>query len=258
MTRFFDIGGSLNFRHLGGYETQDGRHTRGDMLFRGGWFDVIDDTDVQRFTATGISCIFDLRSTPEREQRPLSARIREQASVSELGITPGSMGSYLLSLPHLPAEEINCKDAMIRMHEEMLEEAIPVFRAFFQQLIAHDGPIMLMCATGKDRTGVASALLLSALGVPIDTIFADYLISAEVYRGKELSFARHHGLDALGIDLNLVKDVFTVYPEYLGAVLRQIDEEAGGMEIFLSEVLSLPASSRDHLKKRFLIEHTAC
>lgn len=254
MSRFIDIGGSLNFRHLGGYETVDGRRTRPDALFRGGWFDLVDDQDADRFAATGIRRIFDFRSGPERDKRPLGARIREQAKVCELGISPGSMGPYLQSLRDLPAADVDCKAAMTRMHYEMLGEGTPRFREFFRQLAAGDGPFMIMCSTGKDRTGVASVLLLSALGVPWETILADYLISADVYRDREVIFARSHGLEALGVDLNLVKDVFTVHPEYLGAVLQRIDETAGGMEGFITDTLGLSAGDRKRLQDAYL-EH---
>jgi protein-tyrosine phosphatase len=254
MTRFIPIGGSLNFRHLGGYRTGDGRSTRADMLFRGGWFDLAGPADEGRFAATGIRRIFDFRSPPEREKRPLDDRIGRQAEIVEVGISPGSMGPYLRGLRDLPPEQVDCRSAMIRMHYEMLTEGLPRFRQFLQHLAAADGPAMIMCSTGKDRTGVATALLLSTLGVPRETVFDDYLISAEVYRGKELEFARNHGLEALGVDLALVKDVFTVYPDYLSAVWRRIDETAGGMEAFLSGAMGLTDSDRRRLQEVFLTE----
>lgn len=252
MTRFVGIGESLNFRHLGGYRTSEGRVTRADALFRGGWFDLVSAGDDDRFAATGIRRIFDFRSPPEREKRPLSGKVGRQAEIVELGISPGSMGPYLRSLPDLPAAQVDCRKAMTRMHYEMLTEGIPRFRQFFQHLVHSEGPVMIMCSTGKDRTGVASALLLSALGVPRETIFEDYLISAEIYRGKELAFARDHGLEALGVDLNLVKDVFTVYPDYLEAVWRRIEETAGSMEGFLTDTMSLAADDRRRLQDAFL------
>lgn len=252
MSRFVEIGGSLNFRHIGGYETVDGRRTRADALFRGGWFELAGDEDADRFAATGIRRIFDFRSDAERQKRPLGERIRRQAEIHALGITPGSMGPYLQSLRHLPVADVDCKMAMTRMHYEMLDEGTSRFREFFGHLVAGEGPFMIMCSTGKDRTGVATALLLSALGVPRETILDDYLISAEVYRGKELTFARNHGLEALGVDLDLVKDVFTVHPEYLGAVLQRIDETAGSMEGFLSDMLGLATDDRNHLRRAYL------
>ncbi|MEN3953296.1 tyrosine-protein phosphatase [Iodidimonas sp. SYSU 1G8] len=252
MSRFIPIGDSVNFRHLGGYEGAGGRRTREDALFRGGWFEIADDDDAARFAATGIRRIFDFRSTAEREKRPLGPRIRESVQIHELGISPGSMGPYLQSLRNLPAAEADCKSAMTRMHREMLEEGTPRFREFFARLVGDQGPFMIMCSTGKDRTGVVSALLLSALGVSKTTVLEDYLISADVYRDKELVFARNHGLDALGIDLTLVKDVFTVHPEYIGAVFKRIDEDAGSLERFIAETLGVGSEQRQLLQNAYL------
>lgn len=252
MSRFVNIGGSLNFRHLGGYETIDGRRIRPGVLFRGGWFELVNDQDADRFAATGIRRIFDFRSGPERDKRPLNERIREQTVIHELGISPGSMGPYLQSIRDLPVDQVDCKAAMTRMHYEMLVEGTPRFREFFMHLAAGEGPFMIMCSTGKDRTGVATVLLLSALGVPRETILEDYLISADVYRDKELTFARSHGLEALGVDLNLVKDVFTVHPEYLQAVLKRINETGGSMDGFIADTLGLADDDRRRLRDTYL------
>jgi len=248
MSRFIEIGGSLNFRHLGDYETADGRRTRADSLYRGGWFELADAQDADRFAATGIRRIFDFRSEPERAKRPLGEGIRAQAEIVELEITPGRMGPYLQRLRDLPPAQVDCKAEMTQMHYEMLNQGIPRFRAFLHDLVERGGPAMIMCSTGKDRTGVASALLLTALGVPQSTVLADYLISADVYRGRELTFARNHGLEALGIDLNLVKDVFTVHPEYLGAVWQRIDEIVGSREAFLRDMMALSADDLQRLR----------
>jgi protein-tyrosine phosphatase len=235
---------------MGGYETGSGRRTRGDMLFRGGWFDLANESDVTTFEATGIKHIFDFRSEPERARRPLGEAIRSRANIVELGISPGSMGPYLRSIREQQPEQINCKSAMTRMHYEMLDEGIPRFRTFFRHLRYVEEPFMIMCSTGKDRTGVASALLLAALNVPDDALFDDYLISADAYRGREVTFARNHGLETLGVDLNLVKDVFTVHPEYLRAVWRRIDDLTGSMTNFLNETMSLSdAKLRDLAEK---------
>jgi len=51
----------------------------------------------------------------------------------------------------------------------------PALRFLFKRLEADAPPTLLHCAAGKDRTGIASALLLHALGMPFDVIAEDYL-----------------------------------------------------------------------------------
>jgi protein-tyrosine phosphatase len=217
--RFLDLGGSRNFRHMGGYRASNGMTTRPDRLFRSGWFDLQDADERDRFDALGIEQIFDLRTDAEREKQPLVLH-EGTASVTSLPIASGSMGAYLDTVSALSPDEIDCKSAMIRMYSEMPARGMAAFRELFEALGGGDGGSLVICATGKDRTGVASALLLKALGVGSADVMADYLISADVYRGHEEEFARRHNYEQrTGHSLSLFRDVFTVHPEYLQAAL---------------------------------------
>jgi protein-tyrosine phosphatase len=218
LDRFLNLGGSRNFRHMGGYAAAGGTRTRADRLFRSGWFDLQEEEEVRRFGGLGIRQVFDLRSDPERERQPL--RLPGDAPpVTSLPITSGSMGAYLDTVSSLDPAEIDCKAAMVSMYREMPREGRAAFEALFRDLAAGDGGALILCATGKDRTGVASALLLTALGVSKADVLNDYLISADVYRGHEEEFARRHGYEErTGHALGLFRDVFTVHSGYLDAI----------------------------------------
>ncbi len=55
----------------------------------------------------------------------------------------------------------------------------PQMRLLFNTLKRGEGPIEYNCSAGQDRTGFATALILSALGVPRETIYKDYLLSVK-------------------------------------------------------------------------------
>ncbi len=251
--RFVPITDSLNFRHMGGYETVGGKITRGDLLYRSGWFELSTPHDVELFESLALAKVFDFRSEPERKRKPLILGVANPPELVELGISPGSMGPYLQQISNLPPHEVDCKREMIRMHSTLLNEGLPRYRELFAQLVQGSGPVLLLCSTGKDRTGVAAALMLTVLGVPWATIREDYLLSAQVYRGHELTFARNHGLDRLGVDLNLVRDVFTVHPEYLDAVWGSALSLGGSMESFLHQHLQLRGADIKHLREAFTV-----
>ena len=55
------------------------------------------------------------------------------------------------------------------------------YKRFFEILINRQAaPLLFHCSAGKDRTGIAAALLLSALGVDKETVMQDYLLSANM------------------------------------------------------------------------------
>lgn len=228
-----------NFRHMGGYLTRSGRVTRGDRLFRSGWFELNCASDVERFSQLNISRVFDFRTDLEKERRPLNLNVANPPEVIDLEIGHGNMGVYLQRISEVPSEDIDCRSEMIVMYSRMLDDARSTFSQFFDYLKGTTSPILLMCSTGKDRTGVASALLLLALGVPRVRVMEDFLISADVYRGRELEFARRHGFDQEAINLSKLKDLYTVDEQYLDAALNRAIEVAGDFGAFLEECLGV-------------------
>ena len=51
------------------------------------------------------------------------------------------------------------------------------FRILFEHIQKGDVPILIHCASGKDRTGVACMLILLALGVDREIVLEDYLFN---------------------------------------------------------------------------------
>jgi protein-tyrosine phosphatase len=61
---------------------------------------------------------------------------------------------------------------------ELATKFTPEYRSFFSELIASNGqPTLFHCAAGKDRTGFAAACILRILGVPLDIVVQDYLLT---------------------------------------------------------------------------------
>ena len=75
------------------------------------------------------------------------------------------MGPHLAKLATPGASQLDTKGAMTQMYYELLDEGREQFRSFHASAAENEGPLMIMCTLGKDRTGVASALLLTAIGV---------------------------------------------------------------------------------------------
>lgn len=144
-----------NFRDIGGYKAADGKQVRWGLIYRSGATPLLSDHDVAYIRALGLQSMIDLRSTEERQLAP--TRLGNQ------GIRYSAV-DYSLS-------DISGN------YEYLLTALAPQYRALFRELVSNKGPMSYNCTGGQDRTGVATALILSALGVPRDTILDDYHLS---------------------------------------------------------------------------------
>jgi len=159
-----------NFRDLGGYKGAGGKTVRWGKVFRSGALPLLTDQDYTLLGGLNIGTIVDLRSIEEREvagtlldDRTGALFVSNDYSLKPLMANMGSMkGEYV--------------------YTGMEKLLAPQYRSLFRRLLADDGAVMYHCSAGQDRTGIASALILSALGVDRETILADYHLSTQLRR----------------------------------------------------------------------------
>ncbi len=169
----FELASGLNFRDLGGLATGDGRTTRRGVLFRAGAFADLTASDAARLhDEFGLRFVFDLRGS---EESAVEGR--------------GALGAYPvvhINLPLLdfsyvletdvPAESAD--DALMPRYLASLDRDPNMVAAVALAAQAlTQGPAVLHCAFGKDRTGQVIALLLRLVGVTEDAIIGDYMAS---------------------------------------------------------------------------------
>jgi protein-tyrosine phosphatase len=170
MERLIALDGAVNFRDLGGYATVDGRRTRWRVLFRADGLSELSQTDFSIMRALGIRTVVDLRSGHEVEQ----SRFDVDAHPVDFHHFP-----FIDQVPDV--EQWDRRPGLLgAQYKEMLDDAAPQIIGALEVLTAPDSrPAVFHCTAGKDRTGLLSALVLSLLGVPEETVVADYALSGE-------------------------------------------------------------------------------
>ena len=170
MERLIALEGAVNFRDLGGYATLDGRRTRWRVLFRADGLSELSQTDFSVMRELGIRTVVDLRSGHEVEQ----SRFDVEAHPVDFHHFP-----FIDQLPDV--EQWDRRPGLLgAQYKEMLVDAAPQIIGALEVLTAPDSrPAVFHCTAGKDRTGLLSALVLSLLGVPEETVVADYALSGE-------------------------------------------------------------------------------
>jgi len=170
--RLVALEGCFNFRDLGGYPTSDGRIVRWRRLFRADGPHALTNADARMLGELGLQSIIDLRTTDETER-------------GQYVTHAGTATSYHLPMTDVLPDERELANWTDPVHvgEHYIEMATRGRDAIAQaiRIMAADDalPAVFHCSAGKDRTGVLAALLLGMLGVPDDTIIADYALSRD-------------------------------------------------------------------------------
>jgi protein-tyrosine phosphatase len=168
--RLVPFEGVLNFRDLGGYQSDDGRRTRWRTVYRSDALHDLTEGDVRAFRELGVATVVDLRSASEIEYTGRGLLARE---------TVHFVHAPLYS--HFQSDEPRAsfdEGYLARRYLEYLEGGAPaIVRVIEQMTNPASYPLVLNCFLGKDRTGVVTALVLSCLGVERSTVVEDYALT---------------------------------------------------------------------------------
>jgi protein-tyrosine phosphatase len=113
-------------------------------------------------------------------------------------------------------------------------------------------PAVFHCTTGKDRTGWAAAALLTLLGVPRETVMADFMRTND-YTLPQFK-QQIDDFVAAGGDRSIAEAVFGVKPEYLEAAFDEMQQGFGTIETYFTKALGIDAEGQKALIHRFLVQ----
>ena len=256
-SRTIDLDGTVNFRQLGGYRARDGRRVRWGTLFRSEHLGCLSDEDLERMEGLGLGCICDLRSARERVGAPDRVPSRVAPRLVRLEIDQAALISpstaARVSRPGVTSADI--ADGMRESYRRMVSHCTEQFASFLQLL--HDGanlPLLVHCTGGKDRSGFAAAILLSALGVPRRTVFHDYLLTNKQMARHQEGFA-----DDLAFSLRLEQEkgplapLFVADRLYLKESFDEIDRLHGSFDGYLRQGLRVSDEQRRRLQDALLV-----
>lgn len=176
-TRLLPLEGGRNFRDLGGYATEDGRTVKWGKVFRSGTMHELTDNDYKYLSGIGIKVVCDFRAAQERAAEPTNWRAGavDYVHFPDPASDPGGNFMRVLFEPDVTPDMV--ANAMAKGYPAIAKEQAPAYAEMFDRLAAGEIPLAFNCSAGKDRAGTGAALLLTALGVPRDTVVADYALS---------------------------------------------------------------------------------
>ncbi len=257
--RISSLTGIHNFRDYGHYKTLDGAMIRSGFLFRSGQHSDADTSDLSYVATLNLAHVVDLRGDSERVRHPCR---RHEDFIASVITVPGETSGSGNAPHHEAAKGIStareAHDAMVNLYRHMPFRAnlIAIFKRYFETLAANQGPNLVHCLAGKDRTGLAVALLHDMLGVHNDDMMADYMLTntagnaaARIAAGAEV-VRRDFGPDMTD---EAVATLMSVDRAYLTTAFAVIRDTHGSLSAYRDTVLGVTRDQENKIKAAVLV-----
>ena len=250
LRRILHFDGALNVRDLGGVSTSDGQQVRFGLAYRSDDLADLSALDLAELEKRSVQTIVDFRSSEEVEARP--SRLPPGATVvsAPFGRGERTAGEVMESLIAGKLTREDAHQILLDSYRHIAEIGSPAFAVLIRSIIDRS-PVLFHCAGGKDRTGVAAAVILSILGVDREQIVEDYMLTNGRLTDQSSTFQLRlaeypeESRDVL-LALGLAK------PDYIELALDVIDGEFGGIDAYAQNQLSLSLAEVDALRELLL------
>lgn len=251
--RVLPLQGGQNFRDLGGYRTTDGRTVKWGLLYRSGSMYFLTDVDHAYLETLGIRTVCDFRDKNERATEPAvwPAGHAPQVLEDDYHMDMGGIGKTAPG--HVPTVT-EARAAIAGLYPRLLRQFNGQYRRMFAELLAGHAPLAFNCTAGKDRTGVAAALLLTALGVPRATVIEDYTLSNRYFDpGKVVRSDAQASSQWKSLPPDVLKAYMAADPAYIGEIFKVMDAHPGGAFGYLRDELGLNGAKIARLRRLYTL-----
>ncbi|MDR0352812.1 MAG: tyrosine-protein phosphatase [Opitutaceae bacterium] len=244
--------GGINFRDLGGLPAANGRRVRPGLLFRSGTLAHLTPADRARLAAARLTRVLDLRDAVETAREPDA--LWDGARYENIPANPLGRGAGASIDQYTPEflEKLDPRKFMRDLYREL-----PLENRAYRRLMAvlretePGAATVFHCAVGKDRTGVAAAIVLLALGADRATLLADYTRTEQTLapHRERVQTALAGKLD--GLALEHLRVLMAAREEFIAVALASI-ESRGGADAWLAAEFGLDAPARAALQAKYL------
>lgn len=253
----------LGFRELGGLSAERGQVIAHGMLYRSANLELersdeyevaFQEDNIAQFRALGIGTIIDLRTPQEELVSPSGWPKATGATRISVPIFDGVAGSSTDIMGDLFSGKLSVvtPEDLGAMYVTSLKYRASAYGLAVTSIAeAESLPVLVHCASGKDRTGLVVAVLLASLGSTRQEIVEDYQQTG-LYR-KDRIVKYLPALEIRGINPDDVRAFFETPAEAINMALDFVEAEFGSAERYLMDGAKVSQVAMASLRTRFLI-----
>ena len=249
--RVLKLEGGINFRDIGGYRTKDGRTVKCGLVYRSGTLSRLTEADWTQINGLNIKLVCDLRSDDEIAEDP--DKLPQMMTYKHLPVNTQNDSFNRLRALFFNKRQI--ATLLPRTYTELMVDRNPqVMGGVLRFLADADNlPALIHCTAGKDRTGVTFMLLLHVLGVPEETIAADYSLSNLYHEFFfEVAEVALRPIARFGFKVDDLTPLLTADPQTVTTVFDYIREKYGTVERYLADKAGVDAAMIEQLRANLL------
>lgn len=216
--------GCYNFRDLGSYKTYDGRRIASGRIYRSDAMGNVSDLSIL-LLKLGINTVVDLRSLTEVERAPVQLCESIDYVHCDVSYDETFTGNNLRCL----LQNREFENAIYG--DNSAKHAAARYRDIFRRLLKlqDNEAILFFCSLGRDRTGMAAALILHVLGVSREGIIDDYMQSEKMLQ-PIMSGITEAVANVAGLPDNVVTEAMRIKPENIYLFFRSLTRLYGGVD----------------------------
>lgn len=261
--RCLPLEGPCNFRDLGGFETSFGKKVKWNKFYRSDSLSTLTNKDLKYLEALNLKKILDFRSEQEAEyEKDKSIKDVEYINISAIPIKDNLNGNFNgnLDMAYLlknSSSFLSNNNDSINFLEDSYKDMVfenKAFKALLEILKEDDiRPFVYHCKSGKDRTGIGSALILLLLGVPMDKVKEDYLAS-NIYRKNynDSTLEKYKAYLDTEDKITIFKIIMEVKEEYFNAAFNKIFSKYETIEDYFLHEFNLNKEDINSLREKYL------
>lgn len=264
--RHIHLGGTFNTRDYGGYQTTDGGRVKWRRLYRSDDLHTLTRNDITWFQTHQLTTIIDYRNPRERALRPNRTIPNTRTLVLAPEDATAAMASTDLRSDQRKIATLQAAFAAgtLDPNADGLLDGMIAFvrdpatqRLYREVILAHlarpDAVVLQHCRGGKDRTGYGVALILLALGVPEETVIADYLLTARYNQVRNAQrMAEYEAFTSDPTVLAYLARAMSTRREVIEAGLAAMKEIADTPLDYLTTVLKITPAQLAQLRAQYV------